>query len=306
MISESGTNAFHGKLYDFVRNQVLDANNWFANLYGQPIPGLSAAINMEAPSAAPSSRIKPSSSSIMTASLRSIRACPRLVFPAPLSVPATLARCARFTAEHLTQPDCVLSLRDRSGIRIPERINPNLGGRVASTFIPFNNMATYASPGSPYLDGTPYQLSGTPGDLIDPVAQKMINMFPMANINNGNIYDNWIASGSSCKVRAGSSTSRLISGSARPTCCRRSTRRAGATASPTTALATLSIPARVARMQAPCIRSPSTIPIPLAQPCSWIQPLDSPVARKKSSPTLPSASRIRLPIRSLLWAFRNI
>lgn len=68
---------------------------------------------------------------------------------------------------------------------------------MASTFIPFNNMATYASPGSPYLDGTPYQLSGTPGDLIDPVAQKMINMFPMANINNGNIYDNWIASGSS-------------------------------------------------------------------------------------------------------------
>ncbi len=63
---------------------------------------------------------------------------------------------------------------------------------MASTFIPFNNMATYASPGSPYLDGTPYQLSGTPGDLIDPVAQKMINMFPMANINNGNIYDNWI------------------------------------------------------------------------------------------------------------------
>ena len=41
MITQSGTNVFHGSLYDFVRNQVLDANNWFANHYGQPIPGLS-------------------------------------------------------------------------------------------------------------------------------------------------------------------------------------------------------------------------------------------------------------------------
>ena len=56
--------------------------------------------------------------------------------------------------------------------------NPDLGGGVASAFIPFNNMATYASPGNPKLDGTPYQLSGAPGDLIDPVAQKMMNLFP--------------------------------------------------------------------------------------------------------------------------------
>ena len=60
--------------------------------------------------------------------------------------------------------------------------DPTVGGAVASTFIPFNNMATYASPGNPKLDGTPYQLSGAPGDLIDPVAQKMMNLFPMPNI----------------------------------------------------------------------------------------------------------------------------
>ena len=41
MVTQSGTNVFHGELYDFVRNQVLDANNWFANYYGQPIPALS-------------------------------------------------------------------------------------------------------------------------------------------------------------------------------------------------------------------------------------------------------------------------
>ena len=40
MITRSGTNAFHGSGYDFVRDAVLDANNWFANHYGQPIPPL--------------------------------------------------------------------------------------------------------------------------------------------------------------------------------------------------------------------------------------------------------------------------
>jgi hypothetical protein len=38
-------------------------------------------------------------------------------------------------------------------------------------------------------------LPHTAGNLIDPVAQKMMNLFPMPNIAGGSIYDNWIASG---------------------------------------------------------------------------------------------------------------
>jgi hypothetical protein len=37
-ISKSGTNAFHGDLYEFFRNQKLDANDYFLNLSGQPKP----------------------------------------------------------------------------------------------------------------------------------------------------------------------------------------------------------------------------------------------------------------------------
>src|SRR6516225_7251172 len=40
MITRSGTNKFHGSVYDFVRDQSLDANNWFANRAGQGIPPL--------------------------------------------------------------------------------------------------------------------------------------------------------------------------------------------------------------------------------------------------------------------------
>jgi hypothetical protein len=37
-ISKSGTNAFHGDVYEFFRNQKLDANDYFLNLSGQPKP----------------------------------------------------------------------------------------------------------------------------------------------------------------------------------------------------------------------------------------------------------------------------
>src|SRR5262249_34037811 len=40
MITRSGTNKFHGSVYDFVRDQSLDSNNWFNNHYGVPIPEL--------------------------------------------------------------------------------------------------------------------------------------------------------------------------------------------------------------------------------------------------------------------------
>ena len=40
MITRSGTNKFHGSVYEFFRDDSLDANNWFANRAGQPIPQL--------------------------------------------------------------------------------------------------------------------------------------------------------------------------------------------------------------------------------------------------------------------------
>ncbi len=39
VILKSGTNRFHGSAYDFVRNSALDANTYFANQSGTPLPG---------------------------------------------------------------------------------------------------------------------------------------------------------------------------------------------------------------------------------------------------------------------------
>ena len=56
---------------------------------------------------------------------------------------------------------------------------------MRSGYIPFNNLQTYQSPGNPKLAGTPYQLPAGPGNLIDPVALKMMSYYPLPNINVG-------------------------------------------------------------------------------------------------------------------------
>ena len=38
MITRSGSNTVHGSAYDFIRNTITDANNWFNNLNDIPIP----------------------------------------------------------------------------------------------------------------------------------------------------------------------------------------------------------------------------------------------------------------------------
>jgi hypothetical protein len=38
IVTRSGTNDFHGSVFDYVRNDAFDANDWFANRAGQPKP----------------------------------------------------------------------------------------------------------------------------------------------------------------------------------------------------------------------------------------------------------------------------
>jgi len=40
VVTRSGTNVFHGSVYEFLRNQALDANNWFNNANNVPLPPL--------------------------------------------------------------------------------------------------------------------------------------------------------------------------------------------------------------------------------------------------------------------------
>jgi hypothetical protein len=199
MVTQSGTNVYHGELYDFVRNQILDANSWFANYYGQPIPALSRH-NYGGTIGGPIVHNK----TFFFFDWDGFHVVSQTV--AQAGVPSSAERTGDFgevcAAYGGTFDSTGMCSNPNGQIWDPYSgtYDPNVGGAVRSTFIPFNNMATYASPGSPALNGTPYQLPGTPGDLIDPVAQKMMNLFPQPNIQGGTIYDNWVASGSSLFV----------------------------------------------------------------------------------------------------------
>ncbi len=74
----------------------------------------------------------------------------------------------------------------------------NATGRVP---IPFNNLATYISPGNPAIPFGLGSLQASSGNLIDPVGAKLIQAFPLPNLNVGTAaydpYHNWVATGSS-------------------------------------------------------------------------------------------------------------
>jgi hypothetical protein len=199
MITRSGTNSFHGTAYDFIRNKITDANNWFNNEYGAPLPPVHRN-NYGGTVGGPIIKNKTffffDWDGTRDSSLGTYQA----------GVPSTAERNGNF-GELCGANGGTFDANGRCSVIAGQLFDPYTGtfqtpangpaGAYRSAFIPFDNLATYVSPGNPKLNGTPYQLPLTAGNLIDPVGRKLMNLFPAANIPGGSIYDNWIASGAS-------------------------------------------------------------------------------------------------------------
>lgn len=198
VVTRSGTNQFHGSLYEYFRHQKLDANNFFNNAAGIPLAPLRYN-DFGGTIGGPIKKNK----TFFFADYEGWRQHTLGTFTG--AVPSAAERqgnfgelCADAGGTFNSAGECSVphgQLWDPySGV-----YNSNYGGAVRSAFIPFDNLATYASPGNPNLAGTPFQLSGQPGDLIDPVAQKMMSYFPMPNLSVGapayDPYNNWAGSG---------------------------------------------------------------------------------------------------------------
>jgi len=206
VITRSGTNRFHGSGYEFFRDAMFDANDWFANRAGQPIPPLrrnNYGFTIGGPIIKNKTFFFFDWDRSKTTSLDARSG----------AMPSDLMRAGDFGevcgAQGGTFDSTGLCSVAAGQIWDPylRHNDPNAGGPVANsatTFIPFNNIANYISPGcnAAALNGNPcppassLPVPGVKGNLIDPVALKMMALFPEPNFTAGGIYQNWVGSGS--------------------------------------------------------------------------------------------------------------
>ena len=191
IITRSGSNKFHGSVYDFVRDAILDARDWFSaptdsipplrrNNYGGTIGG-------------PIIKNK----TFFFFDFDGLRETTQRTRHA--GVPSDLMRAGNFgevcTAQQGTFDGTGRCSVDAGQLWDPylRTYDPNVGVAVRndpSNFIPFNDLSQYASPGNAKVP-----LPNTKGDLIDPTAQNLMTYFPAPNFLGGDIYNNWVGTG---------------------------------------------------------------------------------------------------------------
>jgi hypothetical protein len=203
MVTRSGTNQFHGGVYEFDRNNAFDSNNFFANESATPIPPLHWN-DFGGTIGGPIKRNRAffffdfDGTRTSTLSVNSFgvpdkaelagdfsELCGEANGPAPGATFNSQGMCSN-PAGQIWDP--------YSGFLGPQ------GYVVRNTIIPFNNMATYQSPGAD-LAGTPLSLPPILGNLINSATQKLMQYFPAPNLGVGtpsyNPYDNFLTSGAS-------------------------------------------------------------------------------------------------------------
>jgi Carboxypeptidase regulatory-like domain/TonB dependent receptor len=201
VVTRSGSNSFHGEVYDFVRNTITDANNWFNDQAGIPIPPVHRH-NFGGTFGGPIFKNKTffffDWDGTLASSMNTYQA----------GVPSAAMRTGDFGEVCTSQGgsfDSAGMCIDGSGNPLiagqlydpySGKYNPNDGGPDRKKIIPNNRIDLYNSPGSTFLPASLEPPPG-PGNLIDPVALKVLSLFPSPtpNMPNSSLYDNWIASG---------------------------------------------------------------------------------------------------------------
>ncbi len=195
VVTRSGTNQLHGSLYEFVRNEKFNANSFFANTAGLDKPSMRwNQFGGTVGGPIKHDRV------FFFADYQGTRERQAQTFRA--GVPSAAMRAGNFAEICSAGFDAAGQCLDTEG----QLWDPNVatwstsaGGPVRTQFIPFNNIGNYISPGSPA-----HPLPQTPGNLIDPVGQKIMNAFPLPNLGIGtagyNRFSNWVGTGSNANT----------------------------------------------------------------------------------------------------------
>jgi hypothetical protein len=200
VVTRSGTNQYHGELFEFLRNNVLNANTFFANAASLAQPHLTRN-DFGGTIGGPIFKNK----TFFFFDFNGIRAVTGMT-SSLAGVPDAAERsgnfgelCARVNGAFNGAGVCS---NPAGQIYDPYTSKPdaqnNATGRAP---IPFDNLATYVSPGNPNIPFGLGALPAVPGNLIDPAGAKLIRAFPLPNLNVGTAaydpYHNWAAVGSS-------------------------------------------------------------------------------------------------------------
>jgi hypothetical protein len=196
VVTRSGSNQFHGTLYEFLRNSATDANEWFANKNGNPIPPLKRN-DFGGTVGGPIRKDK--TFFFFDYEGRRERDFTSNQFGVPTAAERNgdfgvlcganggtfdaLGNCSA-AAGQLWDP-YTGTFSGTPPIPVGgDPNNPPGPGAFRTKAIPFNNLATYTSPGNPNLVGTPFNITpNVAGNLINPVAAKLINLYPIPTIN---------------------------------------------------------------------------------------------------------------------------
>jgi len=202
IVTRSGSNQFHGSAYEFLRNKALDANNYFNNAAGIPLPSLRLN-NFGATVGGPIRRDK----TFFFADYDGTRKQTLSTWNSGVPDAAErqgdfgeLCTAAYFAGGSFGANGMCSAAGGQLWDPYTSVYSAAQGGPVRSGFIPLNNMMTYQSPGNPNLNGTGYQLAAQPGNIIDPIAYEYMQTkyVPLPNYNVGtsayNPYTNWVGS----------------------------------------------------------------------------------------------------------------
>jgi Carboxypeptidase regulatory-like domain/TonB dependent receptor len=214
MITRSGTNTFHGEVYDFARNTITDANSWFNNEAGQPIPPVHRH-DFGGTFGGPIIKNKTFVFFDWDGTLQSYMSTYFAGVPSAAERTGNFSELCGGDGPNGPAPGAAFvngicnnpagQLYDPySGV-----YSSTDGGPVRATPIPNNRVDQYISTGcnqailnaqNPGTTCPPSQSQptpGVPGNLIDPVAAKMIALFPnpTQGYTAATPYQNWIASG---------------------------------------------------------------------------------------------------------------
>lgn len=197
VVSRSGTNDFHGSVYEFFRNDKLNANNYFNNQAGIPI----APIRWNQFGGTFGGPIK-KNRTFFFVDYEGTRA--RSSVTESAGVPSQAMRngdfgeiCGynggTFDSNGLCSEAAGQIWDPYTGV-----FDPDQDGPVRQNVIPFNNLATYTSPGNPNIAAV-HPIPNGPGNIIDPVAFKMIQLYPLPNLSVGtssySYLHNWVGTG---------------------------------------------------------------------------------------------------------------